>query len=538
MESSQSKYLKVVLKYLWLVILAAVVAGGATYFFRSRQQPYYQSEVRIFIGSTISSPDPSIQQLDTGTRLAQTYAQLITYDLLDQTIQTLKLPMTPEELKAAISTDVVPDTPILSIQVTYKDPQAAAAIANLIAQTLVKSSPTSLTDQQQERMNSLQTQITDIETQIASTHTQSDAALAKLNTATAAGNTLEITNDTAEYNRLIDQLNSARAILAQLSDAFLVLSDRTNKLDIVEQARPQSRPVGLTPAVVGIAGAVVGAILGIAALLYIEYSNNTLRTSEDIAEGIALPVLGKVSSTNKIKRAKATYLVVDKFPKSQIAEEYRNLTVHLRSQARVNKSQVYIITSAHPKEGKSFTTVNLAVSMASSGMRVLVIDADLRRPVIDEVFKLPNIAGLTTLLSEESLEAGHAPEHLENVVQLTQIPGLWVLTSGPSPEHPTEILGSKGMAKLLDVLQLKYEFDIILIDTPPTLAVADTSALALAISAPIIFVVESGQTKEAAAWKAKEQFSQIGVEIEGIVMNRNRTHEQNYTYSNAKYYLN
>ena len=552
MEAIQGKYVKIVLKYLWLVILAAVVAGGATYLFRSRQQLFYQSSARIFIGSSISSPDPSIQQLDTGARLAETYAQLLTYDMLSQTVKTLNLPITPDELKSAVSTDVVPNTPILVVQVTYRDPEMAATIANQIAQSLVKSSPTSLTAEQQSRLTSLQTQIDDIENQISTTHAQADAALVKLNAAVAANNAQAVPNDPAvaaanaqavannasEYNRLVDQLNSARSILAQLSSSVLLLSDRTNKLDIVEQARPQPRPVGLSPIIVGLAGAVVGAILSISGLIYLEYSNTTLRTSEDIGEGFAVPVLGKVSSTNKVKRTKATYLVVDKFPKSRIAEEYRNLWINLRSQGRNRPRQVYIVTSPHPREGKSFTTVNLGISIASSGMRVLIIDADLRRPVMDEIFKLPNIAGLTSLLSEEQFDPSHIVEHLDSIVQLTHIPGLWVLPSGPSPEHPTELLGSEGMAKLVDVLQMKYEFDVILFDTPPCLAVSDTSALALAISAPIVFIVQSGRTRQVAARKAKEQFAQIGAEIEGIVMNRNRVREQSYSYSNSKYYLN
>lgn len=534
MNPNNNRYLKVILKYLWLVVLAAVIGGGASYFLRSRQQPMYQSEVRIYIGNTINSPDPTIGQLDTGMRLASTYAQLITYSLLENTIALLDLPRTPDELRLAVTTDVLADTPILIIRVTYPHPEIAASIANQIAEILVESSPSNLTDEQQQSMDSLRSQMDDLEQQIAVSNQHSLTALEEINQATEVGDAEAVEKYTADYNRLVDQLNSSRAILAQLSDTFLNLSNRTNKLEIIERARPINQPVGISSAVVGGAGVIVSGTLAIVALLYFEYANTSLRTNEEVEESLSLPILARISNSNRIRNNRNNYLVTEHFPRSQIAEEYRALRINLTSIWRVRPNPIVMVTSPSPREGKTVTATNLAVSLAFAGTRVLLIDADLRRPAIHEIFKLQNTVGLTTLLAPEMVGAGGTDLVFEDVVQKTHINGLWVLTSGQSPARPTELLGSDGLIKLIDQLCLEYGFEAIVMDTPPCLTVSDASALAVATSASTLLVVNAGNTSRDAALKAKEQFEQLGADIAGVILNRSRIRDRNY--SDPQYY--
>lgn len=528
MNTQNNKYVKAVLKYLWLVVLAGIIGGGASYYLRSHQQPMYQSEVRMFIGNTINSPDPTAGQIDTGIRLASTYAQLITYDVRQQTITALDLPRTPDELQEDISTDTLADTPILVIRVTYAHPEIAASIANQIAEILVDSSPSNLTDEQLQRMNALKAQIDDLETQIAETNSRSLDALARINAATTDGDQEVVDRYTSEYNRLVDQLNSSRSILGELSNTFLTLSNRTNRLEIIERARPNYEPIGIKPLVVGIAGFVVAASLAVAALLYFEYSNSAVRSSEDVEEMLGLPVLARISNSPHIKNNRKSYLVTEHFPRSQIAEEYRTMRINLNSFGRTHSNPIVMVTSPSAREGKTMTATNLAVSLAFAGTRVLLIDADLRRPLVHDIFQLQNIVGLTTLLAPELVSVGGNNVALEDVVQKTHVSNLWVLTSGQTPARPTELLGSDGLIKLIDTLCLEYGFEAIVIDTPPCLVVSDASALAVATSASTVLVINSGQTSRDAAQHAKEQFEQLGVDIAGVVLNRSRVREKYY----------
>ncbi len=529
MESTNRKYLIVVVKYLWLVILAAVVTGAGTYYLRSHQQAYYSSHVRIFIGNAIASPDPSIQQITTGAALAVTYTQLITYDVLDTVISNLGLDTTPRELSSTVSASVVSETPILDIGVTYPDPDQAAEIANEIAKVLIASSPSDLTDAQQESMTSLRAQIDDVQKQVDVTSVQAQQLHDRLSATSETENPSTYERLNNEYNNQVDQLNSARAILAQLSQSFLQLANRANQLEIIDMARPEPIAIGLKPTIVGAAGAVVGALLAIAGLLYFEYSNTALRDVSEIEDLLGLPILGEITNTNKIRRNKQTYLVSVAYPKSRIAEEFRNLRINLLSahKALLSNSSlsVFVITSAEARVGKSFVASNLAVSMAAAGVRVLLIDADLRRSSQDEVFGVANVTGLTGVLN---LRATDTSESSNDLVQDTEIPGLRLMSSGSSTMESSELLGSPNITQFIKSLEAEDKFDVVLIDTPPCLVVSDASAVALATSASVLLVVQAGRTHRDAAQKACTQFGQIGVNIDGIVVNRSRTRTKEY----------
>ncbi len=540
MESTNRKYLIVVLKYLWLVILAAGITGAGTYYLRSHQQAYYSSHVRIFIGNAIASPDPSIQQITTGAALAVTYTQLITYDVLDTVINDLNLPMTPRDLSGAVSASVVPDTPILDIGVTYSDPDMAAEIANEIAKVLIASSPSDLTDAQQESMTSLRSQIDDVQKQIDITSVQAQQLHDRLSATSETEDPETFQRLTDEYNNQVNQLNSAHGILAQLSASFLQLANRANQLEIIDMARPEPTAIGLKPMIVGAAGAVVGALIAVAGLLYLEYSNTSLRDVTEIEDLLGLPILGEITNTNKIRRNKETYLVSATYPKSRVAEEFRNFRINLLSAHKDSLSDsslnIFVVTSPEARVGKSFVVANLAVSMAAAGLRVLLIDADLRRSSQNEVFGVANLLGLTGLLDPKSApvfsQSVFNPP--ENIMQETTIPGLMIMTSGSSTMELSELLGSPEITRFIENLEKQDRFDVILIDTPPCLVVSDASAVALATSASIVLVVQAGRTHRDAAQKACTQFEQIGVDVDGVVVNR--SHKRTKEYGRSRYF--
>lgn len=206
-------------------------------------------------------------------------------------------------------------------------------------------------------------------------------------------------------------------------------------------------------------------------------------------------------------------------PKSPIAEQFRTIRTNIQFSSVDEEVQTMIVTSSGPAEGKSTTTANLAVVFAQQGKRVLLIDSDLRKPTVHYTFRTENHIGLSNVLTRQAT--------LEEAVTVTAQEKLWVLPSGPIPPNPSELLGSKGMQALLD--QAKDEYDVIILDTPPVLAVTDAQVLAN-LADGVVLVVSSGKTEIDAAKKAKELLVSAKAKILGVVLNNKKVQDSQYYY--------
>ena len=182
--------------------------------------------------------------------------------------------------------------------------------------------------------------------------------------------------------------------------------------------------------------------------------------------------------------------------------------------------QTLMVTSSHPGEGKTTTLVNLAISMAESGRRVIAVDSDLRRPTVHKVLGITNTVGLTNLLLTDNPDLGGA-------LQSTHVPDLRVIPSGPIPPNPTELLRSPRMARLIE--RLRAEADLVLLDSPPVLAVADPMVLGAQIDG-VILVVDAGVTRVQALAAAKEQLTRSSAQLLGVVLNKLSSTAGGYYY--------
>ena len=193
-------------------------------------------------------------------------------------------------------------------------------------------------------------------------------------------------------------------------------------------------------------------------------------------------------------------------PRSPISEAYRKLRTNLSFYSVDNPIQTLVVTSPTPNEDKSSTVANLAVTMAQSGRRTLLIDCDLRRPQIHEIFSLRAEPGLTNMVLGE---AEKSP------VQATDIENLYILTSGPTPPNPADLIGSGQFDRILE--EVKAEYDIILFDAPPVIAVTDATILGAKVDG-LLLVVSSGKTRRDHAERAKEQLEKAHVRIVGATL--------------------
>ncbi|MGM0883303.1 MAG: CpsD/CapB family tyrosine-protein kinase [Bacillota bacterium] len=208
-------------------------------------------------------------------------------------------------------------------------------------------------------------------------------------------------------------------------------------------------------------------------------------------------------------------------PRSPISESYRALRTNIEFSSIDEKLQVLMVSSAGPGEGKSTTITNLAVTFAQSERKVILIDADLRKPTAHHTFAISNRWGLSSVISKQC--------SLEEAIQMTDVPNMDVITSGAIPPNPAEMMASKSMTAVIE--QLREMYDIILIDTPPLLAVTDAQIVATK-SDGVILVVDQGNVKREIANKAVQNLENVKARILGVVLNnvKRKANEEAYYY--------
>lgn len=206
-------------------------------------------------------------------------------------------------------------------------------------------------------------------------------------------------------------------------------------------------------------------------------------------------------------------------PMSPISEQYRTIRTNINFSSIDNEVNTLMVTSSGPGEGKSTTVANLAVVFAQQGKRVLLVDADLRKPTVHYTFNFPNTTGLTSVLTNEF--------PLAEVIRPTDVENLFVLTCGPIPPNPSELLGSRAMKNFLE--NAHKEFSMVIFDTPPVLAVTDAQVLANQCDGTIL-VVGSETTEKEQAVKTKEMLVAANAKLLGVVLNNKKNNGKSHNY--------
>jgi len=298
----------------------------------------------------------------------------------------------------------------------------------------------------------------------------------------------------------------------RLEETKITEAGRIGNVFFVDPAREPLYPVKPKKRLNLLLAAIVGLGMGLGVAFLMEYMDTSIHTVEEI-ERQGFSVLAwvpriQVSGRGEEYSIMSERLVSHLEPRSPVSESYRTLRTNLQYAKTDNSLRSIVVTSSSPKEGKSTTVANLAIVMAQAGMRVLLVDGDLRRPVLHHLFGQEREPGLTeVVLGRVSLD---------EVLKPTEVEGLTLLPCGTIPPRPAELLGSKGMREF--VRQMGERYDFVLLDSPPAIVVTDALLLSKEVDGTLL-VVRAGQTDRNALLRAKGLLDQVGVRVVGVVLN-------------------
>lgn len=497
-------YFSVFQRWGWIVLLCTALAGITSYWYSSQLPVVYQSRSRYLIGSVLDNPNVSPNDLRASTQIGQTYDSLVnSRPILQNVITKLSLNTTPDALTEQVSGTWIDTTQILSIRANANDPKLAADIANAVGDELIAVSPSGPGSKQVARRQEGEAQIARLQETIRATQAEIDQLT----------NQIQQTTEATAQRALIIRLDDRRAQLAAAQRAYgdlygLLQTSDVNKITMVEPAVADPTPIAPDIQRNVLAAVIAGLVLGLAAMMLLEFFTDVIHTPEMLRNVTGLTYLGGLAKHKKLTGKDGAQLVTLAAPETLAAESFRVLRTNLQIPGTDRHLPSLLITSPSRGDGKSDASANLAVSFARAGKRVILIDANMRRPQIAALFGLPEKGGLSTLFEQR--------DRLPEPVAVPAVPGLSVLVAGNSTPNSSEILGSQRMYELLQAC--KARADIVIIDSP-SLWYSDTLALAPQVDG-VLMVVGSGTTGRETTISAVESLRLVGANIIGTVLNR------------------
>jgi capsular exopolysaccharide synthesis family protein len=325
----------------------------------------------------------------------------------------------------------------------------------------------------------------------------------------------------------------------------VIASGTENNISVAQIAIPPDVPVSPRRLTTVVAALFLSTLFGMGLALFLEYLDDTIRTTEEIENYLQLPALAAIPTIDSMPKRKLllvgaseesgleinteSNLLIHKDSRSSLAEAFRQLRTSILLSTAGHAPKSLLITSSLPAEGKTTTAINTAISLSQTGAKVLIIDSDMRRPRLHSVFNLSNSKGLSTLLSTELSE-----EDIFDAIQYDEAAKLHMLTSGPIPPNPAELIGSEQMSILLKSLESKFTH--VVVDSPPIASFTDGVLIASMVDG-VILVVHAGKSSRQVVRRSKQLLSDVGSKIFGVVLNNaNLKGQDNYYYYQSYYH--
>ncbi len=469
------RYISVFLSRWWLMVLVPLVMGLAAFAYSRHQEPVYEAKATLLVQQRRGGLTPGASDFALSEQLASTYSRLVrTSPFLTRVLEKNDLPQDVASLKKMIAATPDSNPPVVEIAVRHTNPVMAATIADVVAHEFIDYV---------------------IEQRLAE--------IARLQSAATAQGIINVQELVAAQLSAVDGLYLLEPVVIP---AVPVLPRSSQNI---------------------ILGVLVGILLATGGALFLESLGDTVRSPEEIGRKFGVTTLGTIFRWSA-QDADDRGLVLWKAPSSSYAEAFRQVRANIQFATANKPGNVFLVCSPGPGEGKSTVTCNLAIALAQSGKRVVVVDGDLRRASVHrKLLGTRREPGLSNFLADPSTQAS-------NIASATAIQGVSVIPSGPTPPNPAELLGSQRMAALL--AQLKQEFDIVLVDSPPVLLVADGALLASQVDGAII-VVDGTRTRTSSLKAALDTLRNTKVHILGVIINKLKRSRFGYGYGYGYSYL-
>ncbi len=492
--------ISVLRSWFWILVASVLLAGGAAYLVSSSLPKVYEGKVTLIVGQSLNSANPDINQLLASQRLSKTYADLATTTpILQQVIAKNGLTAAPDDFRKLITADAPSDSTLVHLVVQDGDASRAAALANSLAAALIAASPAIAgRDSQVQQF---------IDADLAATQSQITDTQAEILRLTG------LPARTAGQDQDLQVLQGRIVTLRQTYATMLGFSSNSgaNLITVVDPASPPALPASPRILLNTILAALVGLLLAIGVAFLLEYLDDSLKTADDVEVVVGLPTLGTIIKMRGDKARSEIYrLAAILYPRSPVAEAYRTLRTNVEFAAVDAPVRTLLVTSSIPGEGKTTTASNLAVVFAQAGRRTILVDADFRKPGVHRIFDLPNNHGLSSLLRTDETT-------IELVAQATEQDNLLVITTGPLPPNPAELLGSQRMRLILE--RLAADADLVIVDSPPLQAVTDAAILS-SITDGTLFVIDAGRTRRGAVRSGREALAKADARTLGVALNR------------------
>lgn len=473
---------QVLARWKWVILVFVVVAAGSAFLVSSIRAPKYTSAVQLKYEKQVDISDPLA---DTGTlgsdqiklELQSVASAMGSAEMKGRAAKAVGL--TADDPQLDVSTEVIANTSVVQVEAVSGSPRLAAAIANAFAAEFIDSNKRIERERLQQAESVIQNKLKAFED--------------------------PVTQTSADYILLQQRLRDLQIATATVTGNYRVIA----------KAMPAQSPSSPRPLRDGALGLAVGIFGGVGLAFLLEQLNTRPRSHREVAEALALPVVGRVPRISKHALSSGALVAVHE-PGGGAAEALRMLRSNLDFLSVDQQISTVLVTSAMQGEGKSLTVANLAVTLAMGGRKVVVIDADLRRPRLHTYFGLDNDVGLSSVVAgrvalfdalrrrtlpvfDTDLSGGGdgngggdgtsgAPRHGQVVPDAEKGPRLYVLTSGPTPPNPGDIVSSKRFQTILEELLGSAPVDFVLIDTPAFVPVGDAAALAARVDAMFMLV--------------------------------------------------
>jgi non-specific protein-tyrosine kinase len=494
-EMTLRDYGSVVKRRKWLVIVPVILTTVVAVAMSLAQESRYASEADVLVkeppsATAVGAPERPMQErvLQNELRRAQgTEMQSQVRDVVGSE------PVISVRLAASEDTDV------FIFRAESADPELAAEAANVYAQVYIDGRREALTQDLLTRADVVQERLDRIETDL-------DAA-----------------DDDERVDLLSQKTQYEFELEALLTSVSLAEQSGASVIDAAQVPGAPFEPNTMRTAMLAL---VVGLLIGLGAAFLVDYLDNSLRDEDDLAKSTRLPVLAVIP---KLKDWKPTdvHVITREQPSSPPAEAYRSLRTAVQFLGVEREIAVIQVTSPRAGEGKTTTSTNLAVACARAGQRVALVDCDLRRPRVHAFFGLPNDKGFTTAMVGATFS--------EVAQKVDGEPNLAVIASGPMPPDPSELLAGRTASAFIN--QLRNEVDLVIIDSPPVLVVADPLVISR-MADGVILVASAKQTDRREVVTAAEQLAQIDAPVIGTVLNSydiDSGSSYDYRYSYGRY---